>query len=99
MKKIEILVDKINEELCGAKEYAEEYLYRKSKGDTAFAKHYLEMANDELKHANYIHEIAVSEIDMLSKTYTPPVEMQEKWDKSHKKYVEKAAWIRKMLEL
>jgi hypothetical protein len=47
----------------------------------------------------YIHEWAVADVDMLSKIYTPPVEMQEKWDKAHKEYVEKIAWVKQMLAL
>ena len=57
------------------------------------------MANDELKHSGYIHEMAVQEIEELKKVYTAPSDMQEKWDKSHKEYVEKVAWIKQMLTL
>ena len=63
------------------------------------ATRYKEMANDELKHANYIHEWAVKEIDEISKVYSAPVEMMEAWEKAHKKYVEKVAWIKQMLSL
>jgi hypothetical protein len=41
----------------------------------------------------------VNEINKLSSVYTPPTEMMEKWDMDHKKYVEKAAWVRQMLQL
>lgn len=57
------------------------------------------MAKDELKHADYLHELAVNEINKLSSVYTPPTEMMEKWDMDHKKYVEKAAWVKQMLQL
>ena len=57
------------------------------------------MANDELKHASYIHDKAVEEIEELSKVYTPPESMMEKWNSEHKKYIEKAAWIKQMLTL
>ena len=60
---------------------------------------YKEMSNDELKHAGYIHEFAVKEIDEISKVYTPPVEMMEKWEKEHKTFIEKTAWIRQMLAM
>lgn len=58
-----------------------------------------EAASDELKHALWIHDIAVAEIEKLKQVYKPPVEMQEKWDESHKHYVEKAAWIKTMLAM
>lgn len=98
MKKIQDYVDKIDEELCEAKEYAEMYLtFRAS--DSIFTAKAKEMAEDELKHAGYVHDIAVSEINDLKRVFTPPVEMQEAWDKSHKTYLEKAAWIRQMLNM
>jgi len=99
MKKIQRLVDHIDEEICGAKDYAESYLEYKAVGNAQWANKYREMANDELKHATYIHDIITSEIETLSKVYTPPVEMEEKWDKSHKEYVEKVAWIKQMLAM
>lgn len=99
MKRIQDLVEKIDDELEGAKEYAECYLTYKAKGESTWATKYKEMANDELKHAMYIHDKAMEDIKELSAVYTPPVEMQEEWDKSHKKYVECVAWIRQMLAM
>ena len=55
----------------------------------AAANRYKEMAMDELKHSSYLHEWAVAEIEKISTVYTPPVEMMEKWEKSHREYVEK----------
>ena len=60
---------------------------------------YKSMAEDELKHAGFIHERALEEIGVLSKVYTPPAEMEEKWNALHKTYVEKAAWIRTMIAM
>lgn len=36
---------------------------------------------------------------VLKQVYQPPVEMLEKWDESHKHYVEKSAWIKTMLAM
>ena len=47
------------------------------------ALEHIEMANDELKHATYLHDIATQEIEELNKVFQPTVEMEEKWDKSH----------------
>ena len=99
MTKIKELADEIKDELCSAKEYAEEYLTYKAKEDSGWANRYKEMATDELKHADYIHERVVGEIDELKKVYTPPEDMLEKWNSDHKKYIEKAAWIRQMLAM
>ena len=99
MRMIKMYVDAIDEEICGAKEYAEKYVECKAKGNMERANRYKEMANDELKHAMYQHEMAVTEIEHLSKVYTPPVKMQEAWDKAHKEYVEHVAWIKQMLAM
>lgn len=99
MRSIKAYVEHIDEELEGAKDYAEKYVEAKAKGNMSIANKYKEMASDELRHAGYVHEFAVAEIDALSKVYTPPVEMQKKWEEAHKEYVEKAAWIRQMLSM
>ena len=77
MKLIKKFVDAIEEEIKSAKEYAENYVEHKAKNDMQTATKYKEMANDELKHANYEHEWAVKQIEEVSKIYTAPVEMQE----------------------
>lgn len=99
MTKIKKLADEIMDELDSAKEYAEEYLTYKAKENSTWANRYKEMATDELKHADYIHDRAISEIEELKKVYTPPQEMLEKWDADHRKYIEKAAWIKQMLTM
>ena len=99
MTKIKKLVEHIEEEICGAKDYAEKYVEYKAKGNTQWATKFKEMANDEIKHAGYLHDLAMQEIETLSKVYTPPFEMQKKWDEKHKEYVENSAWVKQMLTL
>ena len=99
MKAIKKYVEKIEEEIEGAKDYAEKYVEYKAKGDMTRANRYKEMANDELKHSSFIHEWAVKQIEEISKVYTAPVEMMEKWEKAHKEYVEQVAWIKQMLAM
>lgn len=99
MTRIKKLADEIKDELGSAKEYAEEYLTFKARDNTNWANKYKEMAQDELKHAGYIHERVVAEIEELRKTYTPPQEMLDKWNSDHKKYIEKSAWIKQMLAM
>lgn len=99
MTKIKEFADEIVEELESAKEYAEEYLTLKAQDNGTWANRYKEMAQEELKHAGYIHDRAVVEIENLRKVYTPPQDMLDKWDADHKRYIEKAAWIRQMLAM
>lgn len=99
MTRIKDLADEMKDELHSAKCYAEEYLTFKAKDESAWANRYKEMALDELKHAGYIHERAVDEIEELRKVYTPPQDMLDKWDSDHKKYIEKTAWVKQMLAM
>lgn len=99
MKRIMDYVDAIHEELCDAKHYAEEALYFKASGKQQEARWYAEMANDELRHADHIHSMAVDEINILEGTYKPTQEMIDKWQHSHAEYVEKTAWVKQMLAM
>lgn len=99
MKSIKEYVDRINEELEDAEEYAEKYVECKAKNEMQRASRYNEMATDELKHATYIHEWVVAEIEKISKVYQATPEMEEKWKISHKNFVHKVAWIKQMLAL
>ena len=99
MKKIKEFVEEIDEELESAMEYAEKYVEYKAKGDAQIANKFKEMSNDELRHSMFLHELAVKEIEEISKVFTAPIEMQEAWDKAHKGYTAKAAHIKQMLSL
>ncbi len=99
MTRIKELTDEMKDELHSAKCYAEEYLTFKAKDNSMWANRYKEMAQDEMKHAGYLHERVVAEIEELRKVYTPPQDMLDKWESDHKKYIEKAAWIKQMLTL
>lgn len=99
MTKIKKLAKHIEEEICGAKDYAEKYVECKAKDNVPWANRYKEMANDELKHAGYLHEKAIQEIEELSKVFKPTEEMEESWNKTHRQYVEQVAWIKQMLAM
>ena len=99
MTRIKELADEMKEELHSAKCYAEEYLTFKAKDNGTWASRYKEMAQDEMKHAGYLHDRVVAEIEELRKVYTPPQDMLDKWESDHKKYIEKTAWIKQMLTM
>jgi len=97
MNKIKHYAEAIDEELDGAKEYIETALEYKVRGDSQRYSKYKEMSAQELAHANNLHEFAVQDIDELQRVITDvPQEMLDKWEHSHKLFVEKAAWIRQM---
>lgn len=99
MKKIKELVNRIDEELHDAQHYTECYIEKKAAGKTQWANRFQSMAEDELKHAAFLHELAVSEIEQLKTVFKPPADMMDKWDEAHKHYVAEAAWIRQMLAM
>ena len=57
------------------------------------------MVEDELRHATYIHELIVGEIEALKQTFNPPIDMVEKWEKAHKKYIEKVTIVKQLLSM
>jgi len=67
MKKIKHYVDEIDNELVSAAEYAEKYIEYKAMGETSMAGKFKEMAQDELKHAMNMHQLAVNEIEAVKK--------------------------------
>ena len=69
-------------------------------GDSDRYAKYKSMATDELNHAMIIHEIAAKDIEKLKAVYPDiPQSMMESWEKSHKDYVERVAWIKQMLAM
>lgn len=100
MTKIKKYVKNIADELNDAKEYMEKALEYKAIGDqegnARYAK-YKELSLQELAHAQAIHDFAVQDIEKLKAVYpTIPQEMMDKWEHSHKEYVEQMAWIKQM---
>lgn len=99
MKKIKKYVDEILEEVCGAENYAEMYVEYMAEDMDDRAMKYKEMAEDELKHAEWLHKMAADEIQKISRVFSAPMAMKEKWDKAHDTYVEKMDWVKSMLNM
>ena len=76
MKKIKDYVEKINDEINGAKEYIEKALWYKAKGDANRYTKYKEMSIQELGHAMTIHQFAAEDIEELKRVY-PDVPMNQ----------------------
>ncbi len=99
MKYISDMVYTMKEEIINAKEYAEKAIYYKSQGNVNRSRVYTEMANDELKHSKYVHEIIMEEVTKLSENLKVPESMREFWEAAHKEYVDEVAWIKQMLAM
>lgn len=103
MRKLLEYLDQINEEIESAKDYAETYLEYKvdkpNKRSEEFATKYKSMAEDEIKHAVFLHDIATLRVSEVGEVYTLPVDVLDVWNKSHQNYVERTAWIKQMLTM
>lgn len=97
MKMVHKIIEHINEELEGAKEYAERYIECRAKGNSSRAAKYKEMANDELRHAGYIYDFAVQDVTDIKKVYPMPVEADDAWNHATKHYAECVAMVKHML--
>lgn len=97
MKIIDKMIDALDDEIEGAKKYAEKYIEWKSRGDSARASKYRDMANDELRHASNIHDFAMMDIDGLKRVYTLPEKDAEKWLQAHRQFAEQYALVKQML--
>ena len=97
MTKIKKYVENMAEELDGAKKYIEKALEYKAVGNTDRYNGYKAMSLAESEHAMRLHDYAVQDIEKLKEVYPEiPTDMMDKWERAHREYVEKAAWIKQM---
>ena len=88
-------MEAIHDEMCGAKEYALKYIeYKTSKSD--WARMYEEMAEAELKHAEYLKQMAQEYFDGLA---WKSEESKIEWEHCKAKMVEKAALVKMILSV
>lgn len=96
---IKELAEHIREELEDVKKYAEAAM-RARMDDPPLASVYADLGQEEMKHAERLHKVAVDLIDRekTKGTEIPPV-MRALWDYEHKVMVEEMAKAKHMLEL
>lgn len=97
MHYIDELIEKVEDEIEGAREYTEESIKARAKGHTERANKYKAMAMDELSHAATIRDFATQDIDEIKRVYDLPVEVEEQWKRAHRKFNECIASIKLML--
>lgn len=99
MKIIKQIVEDMKEELDSAEHYAKKYAELKD-SNRECAEKYQKMAQDELRHVDMLHEMAVKEIkaEMAKGVVTPPA-MQAVWDWEHEKMIDKTARIKVLLNM
>lgn len=98
MKIIEELTEMIDEEISDAEKYIKCALEKKDSMPT-LAQTFFTLSNEELKHANMLHDNVVRIInEYKAKGEEVPANMQAVYDYLHKKRIDKTAKIKMMIE-
>lgn len=97
MKMIEKMLHCLEEEIEGAETYAEKYIENKARGTMHKAARYKEMALDELKHAEFLRDFDIADVDALKSVYTMTDEEEHAWEHGLKRSTEKMAMVKLML--
>ena len=99
MKIIKMLVEQIEEEACGAEDYAKKAMEYKEE-DKVLADTYAKLAEVELQHVDLLHTQVVRIIKAWeAKGNTAPPEMTAIWQWEHSKAVDHIARVRVMLNM
>jgi Mn-containing catalase len=99
MKIIKKLSEMIEDELEGAEEYAKCALeYREE--DPALANVFFDIANQEMRHVNMLHDQVATIIKKHRDIHgEPPAPMMAVYEYLHGKHIEKAAEVKRYLEM
>lgn len=94
MKNIKRLAKNIEEELSDAGKYAKQAMECKTEHPEDAAL-YIELAQDEMEHAERLHTQAVAAIKKYREQKgDPPERMQGRYDEMHERYIDQAAAVR-----
>ena len=99
MKIIKKLTEMIEDELEGAEEYAKCALeYKES--DPVLSNVFFDIANQEMRHMNMLHDQVVNIIKKHRDTHgEPPAPMMAVYEYLHEKHIAKAADVRRYLDM
>lgn len=87
------------EEVHDAMEYAKCYQENKSENST-LARKFMEIATDELKHAEYLHDMVHDEFEeLMSKDMSLEEFISEMWTEKNNDYLDKIAKVRYILAM
>jgi hypothetical protein len=99
MRLIDKMLEQLEDEVEGARDYAEKYVECKARGNMSRANRYKEMAHDELKHATFLKEMDIADIDELKKVYPMTDEEQSLWEHGHKHVNDQMAMVMHILSM
>ena len=99
MKVIKELVEMIEEEACGAEQYAKKAMQYKDE-DKALADTFAKLAETELQHVDLLHAQVVRIIKAWeAKGNTIPPEMKVIYDWEHQKSIDHIARVKAMVNM
>lgn len=96
MKDILKLIHFIDDEVDGACEYATKAIWYKDHDNSNFAQTFYEMAQQELKHADKLHDMLNVSISKLNDTNEC---MKDLWECKHAKLIDCIAHAREMVSM
>ena len=98
MERIGELARMICEEVRDARKYAKLALKAKDTSALADARTFAEISNQELGHADKLHDMVVNAIAQAKQTgKEPPEGMERVWDWEHERIIEDTAEVRNLL--
>lgn len=98
MKIIVKVVDLIGEELCDAKKYIK-LAEREKSEHSSLSETFAALAREEMGHVKMLHEEVENLISQIrERDGEPPAEMMAVYDYEHKKQIEKANKIKRMID-
>lgn len=90
----------IRDKLDEAKDFAEKSTYWKYEGNDRRQRQYHSMSEQDIAHAAALLRFATEDLGRIKdRGYKPTEEFEELWRSINADYVEKASWIKHMLEM
>ena len=94
MKYIEMLSERIEDEIADAKKYAMDALEYKERRPE-LSKRFYNLSTQEMEHMKILHDSVVEIINEYRKTHgDPPADMQARYDWVHKKHIKAASEVK-----
>jgi ferritin len=99
MRTIKTIEENIHEEYRDAKKYIKLALQYKDLKEEALAKMYYDLADEEMGHAEKLHDMAVKIIKSIPEDKKPPEGMMELYNLIHERDIEAAKEVEILMNM